>query len=636
VYTKEKTVRKFLGALVACLLVPGLWGFAPLSQAGRGNVRILDRNGENTTAITDGNTVQLEVRLAAPSAGQQDVTFSFAGDGAVLASCTVGPSGDTCRTAPLGSLGWYWSANGLAMPQRTLQAAGPGQQILGESAPLSIAPRPVILVHGFISSWETWKQYLGPDGYLSAIGLQGFALGDGRAPGKLNTGNIADPARRTNTIQQNAAILGQYIAGVRQQTGAEMVDLLVHSMGGMISRYYIDRLMQERDVAQLIMLGSPMGGSDCSVLPASLGFFLPASLEIRSSYMLGIFNRQITHRHGIQFYDLAGTAILQAYQSPCADVPNDTVVSFGSVNAIPLNSSQANTIHSELTLSRPVFEDFVRPLLQKPAGAYTPEPDPQVISPASAPLQFTRVYRGHVEPGGSTDLAINIEANLAVASFALYDPTRSTTVSVRGASGNVIELDPQTNGFIRLEDPSSMLYLGYGFSNPRPGPWKVTVLATDSTPASGADFAISVYFVGGAILQTSSSTLIPQLGEPVQFTASLSLAGEPLEISQGQILIRHPDGKVETLSVQPGAQVSASWRPRNPGVYGVDIEVTGASPDGFAVERTGFLALEVQPNPSQGQITFNLLALIGAVLVVLALIGYVFIRIVRPLFRRAR
>ena len=77
----------------------------------------------------------------------------------------------------------------------------------------------------------------------------------------MNTGVITNPAGNTNTIAQNAEILGQYISHVKEKTGAEMVDLLVHRMGGIISRSYIDRLLQDRDVAQLIMLGSPMGGS---------------------------------------------------------------------------------------------------------------------------------------------------------------------------------------------------------------------------------------------------------------------------------------------------------------------------------------------------------------------------------------
>ncbi|HEY6073207.1 MAG TPA: hypothetical protein VIV15_07425, partial [Anaerolineales bacterium] len=310
--------------LLVCFGMLLISGFiVPLSaaQTSQPNITIIDRSGENTTALTDGNQIQLEISLAAPPAQAEEITFILLGDTGKVASCTVPAGASVCRTDAFDALGWHWDSGHAGQPTRVVQAFGASQNLLGTSAQVAVDPRPVVLVHGFISSWETWKSYLGDQGYLASLGIPAFAIGDGQVPGQLNTGSLTDPAGRTNTIQQNAEILGQYIAGVKQKTGAEMVDLVVHSMGGMISRYYIDRVMQDRDVAQLIMLGSPMGGSDCSVLPAALGFYLPASLEIRSSYMTGIFNRQITHRRGVPFYDLAGTEILEAYQSPCADVP---------------------------------------------------------------------------------------------------------------------------------------------------------------------------------------------------------------------------------------------------------------------------------------------------------------------------
>jgi pimeloyl-ACP methyl ester carboxylesterase len=541
-------------------------------------------------------------------------------------------------------LGWHWDIHGDPQNTVIIQAANEVGEIVGQADPVTVKPRPVVMVHGFISNWETWKPYLGPTGFLAPLGISGFAVGDGQVPGKLNTGEISNPVGRTNTIGQNAEILGQYIANVKQKTGAEMVDLVVHSMGGMISRYYIDRVMQERDVAQLIMLGSPMGGSDCAVLPAALGFFLPASIEIRQSYMTGVFNRQITHRHGIQFYDLGGTAISEAFKSPCTDIPNDTVVSFSSINAIELQSSQLAVIHSDLTLSDRAFQNFVRPLLERPARTFLSAPDPfdqTQGGPAAppqtdSPLDFTRVYTGHVDSDSSTELTINIEPGLSVASFALYDASRSVTTIVRGASGNIIELTPENNGFIRVTDPSTMFYLGYGFQNPRPGPWQITVQATGSTPAGGADFAVSVYFVGGAKLEATSSTLVPQINEQVRLEAGLSLNGQALEIKEARAVIKDSDGNVETLDFPSGQNVSTTWTPRKAGTYAVDVVVTGAAPDGTTVERTDFLAIEVQPNPSRGRITFNLVAVIAGVVLVLTLIVFVILRGAGKLLRRTR
>jgi pimeloyl-ACP methyl ester carboxylesterase len=621
---------RLLLILLVVLSIFSVHGFSSAAQSAEADIAILNREDQATTQIMDGDSIRIQITLSQPVPVLQNIMFTLGDAAPAFGSCTI-PSGNTeCTTDLFPALGWYWNSAGTPQEVRIVNAiTGDNQPPIGISQPIQVSPRPVVMVHGFISNWQTWTPYLAQDGFLHPIGLQGFAVGDGQVPGVMNTGVITNPVGRTNSIAQNAEILGQYIAGVKQQTGAEMVDLLVHSMGGMISRYYVDRVMQERDVAQLIMLGSPMGGSDCSVLPAALGFFLPASIEIRENYMRGVFNQQITHRRGIEFYDLGGTAIEESFKSPCTDIPNDTVVSFGSINAIVLQSSTLEVFHSELTLSDKAFADYVKPLLQKPAGSFLSAPDPAPVAQEASPLEFTRVYTGRVEAGGSTELTINIEPDVAVASFALYDASRSVTTIVRGASGNIIELDPQTNGFIRIDDPSSLLYLGYGFENPRPGPWRITVQATESTPASGTDFAISVYFVGGAKLGTASSSLVPLLNDSVELNASVTLNGQPLEIAQAQAVIKHPDGEIETLDFPAGRNVSVTWTPRQPGTHAVDIVVTALAPDGSPIERTDFLAIEVQPNTGRAQVTFNLVAVIAMVLLVLGGIAFGVFRLVR-------
>jgi pimeloyl-ACP methyl ester carboxylesterase len=610
-----------------------LHGFGSYRQSPVAIVELLDRSGRTASKITDGDTVRIRVTLPGSPGSSESITFKLDDTNIVVGTCMI-TSDPACKTDPLLSLGWYWDSGGVPRGTRTIKGYNAHGQLIAQSTPITVLPRPVVLVHGFISSWDTWKLYLASDGYLASLGLHGYAVGDGQVPGRLNTGVITNPIGRTNTLAENAAVERQYIDAVKKATGAQMVDLVVHSMGGMISRYYIDRIMGERDVAQLIMLGSPMGGTDCAVLPAALGFFLPASLEIRQTYMQGVFNRQITHRHGVQFYDLGGTAISQAFQSPCAAVPNDLAVPFESVNAIPLRSAQLAVLHTDLTTSTVVFHTFVQPLLQKSVGAFDIASDPEPSSIAAPPLQFNRVYTGHVDAGASQEISITIEPQVTVASFAMYDPTRSIGVSVRGASGNVVSLDPQRNGFVRIEDPSSLVYLGYGFSNPKPGVWKVTVLATPKTPPSGADFAISVYFVGGASLNAQSDTLIPKLGQPVHFNATLSLNGQLLDITRAQATLRGTDGKTETVDFKPGTQVSATWSPRAPGTYGVDIVVTVQLPDGSSIERTAFLAEEVQPNPSRLQVSLNLILVLAAFLLAAVLLILLIARLSRRLLHR--
>ena len=627
-------MRRIFLTLTMLVSVVAVSGFVVLPQNVDASIVIINRDHQPTSQITDGDSVQIQITTSQPSAQGEEIKFAFDAHAQIIGSCSIAAGKDSCTTQVISTLGWHWDANGVAQNTRVIQAFGFDSGALGQSNSITVMPRPVVMVHGFLSNPETWAPYVGSTGFLSTISIQGFAVGDGQVSGKLNTGVITNPTNRTNTIAQNAEVLKQYISAVKQKTGAEMVDLVVHSMGGMISRYYIDRVMQDRDVAQLIMLGSPMGGSDCAVVPAALGFFLPASIEIRESYMTGVFNQQITHRRGIAFYDLGGTAILDPFKSPCTDVPNDTVVSFNSINAIALQSSQLSDVHSDLTFSEKAFQDFVKPLLQRTLDTFLSSPDLASPPQTDSPLEFTRVYTGHVDANGSTELTINIEAGLTVASFALYDASRSINTVVRGASGNVINLNPDTNGFIKIDEPSALFYLGYGFQNPKPGPWKITVQATDKTPSNGTDFAISVYFVGGAKLEAKSNTLVPRIKEQVRFEASLALGGQALEIKEAKALIKDSDGNIQTLNFPAGQNISTTWIPNKAGTYAVDIVVTGVAPDGSSVERTDFLAVEVQPNPSEGQVTFNLVAVIVAVVLILLLILFFIFRGMRSVVRK--
>ena len=152
--------------------------------------------------------------------------------------------------------------------------------------------------------------------------------------------------------------------------------------------------------------------------------------------------------------------------------------------------------------------------------------------------------------------------------------------------------------------------------------------------AAGTDFAISVYFVGGAKLETDSSTLVPQLNEKVTLTANVVLNGQPLQITQARAVIQKPNGGTETLDFPAGQNISVTWMPREPGTHAVDIRVTGLAPDGSSIERTNFLAIEVQPSFSKFQISFNLALLLGLGLLVLSGLLFGIVRILRRAKRR--
>jgi pimeloyl-ACP methyl ester carboxylesterase len=588
------------------------------SQADAPQISLLDRTGKTIAAVVDGNRVQLRIKLRAPEEAEIRISFGSPDLTKPIAECTIQAGADSCETSPFFALGWYWGADGRATPERTITASVNQTQVIGNLI-VSVAPRPVVMVHGFNSNYRTWSTYLGPQGFLAELGLQGFAVGDGQVPGVMETGSVTDPAGRTNSIAQNAAILGEYINHVQEATGAEKVDLLVHSMGGMISRYYIDRVMAEDDVAQLIILGTPMAGSACAILPASLGLLLPASLEIQPSYMVNVFNQQIVQRKGVPFHALAGTKLVEAVASPCTPVPSDVVVTLDSVRAIPMPVEEIALLHTELNTSREVFEGFVTRLIKTPPGEFEVAVDPAPGSNAPASQQFSKVYTGHLDPGETQDVVINIDPNVTVANFALYDTSRSLTILVTGASGQQLALDPVENGVIRVDDPSTMVYLGYGFKQPRPGRWVVTLQTSADTPVSGADFAIAAQFNGGALLQTTQDIAVPRVDETVTISGALTADGAAVPVTGASAIIRQPDGSVEMPEmIVNGNQAELKISPSMSGIYGVEVNVLANSVEGNVIDRAAFLTFEVEPTSmetAKNQITA--LVLVAALFVVI-------------------
>lgn len=106
------------------------------------------------------------------------------------------------------------------------------------------AGTPIILIHGVIdnrSIFTVLRRALRNRGFgrLYALNYSPF------------TDDIADVARR----------LGTLIEDVCEQTGYERVHIIGHSMGGLIARYYVQRLGGDAHVHTVCTLGSPHGGT---------------------------------------------------------------------------------------------------------------------------------------------------------------------------------------------------------------------------------------------------------------------------------------------------------------------------------------------------------------------------------------
>lgn len=244
--------------LLSLLVLPAVWSVGA-NENEQAKITLKNRTGNTIISLTDGDAVKLSFTLTNAAVQPTEVLFELAPGNKPIAKCTVPSGAKMCEAESIFALGWFWDEGGKSLAARTIRAVSAMTNV-PVTTEIHVAPRPVVMVHGFMSAAATWDSYSKATGFLAPLGLTGFAVGDGKVEGVMNTGDTSRPIGRTNTIAENAAILGHYIANVKAATKAEMVDIVAHSMGGIISRYYIDRLMPQRDVAQLVMLGSPHGG----------------------------------------------------------------------------------------------------------------------------------------------------------------------------------------------------------------------------------------------------------------------------------------------------------------------------------------------------------------------------------------
>jgi triacylglycerol esterase/lipase EstA (alpha/beta hydrolase family) len=136
--------------------------------------------------------------------------------------------------------------------------------------PSAAHPVPVILVHGTFGdmsdSWQALSPLLFNHGYCV------FALNYGSYDGSGSVGVYA-----TGDIAASAAQLATFVDRVLAATGAQKVDLVGHSQGGMMPRYYIKNLGGASKVNALVGLAPSNHGTTLEGLFTLAGYLPGAS-----------------------------------------------------------------------------------------------------------------------------------------------------------------------------------------------------------------------------------------------------------------------------------------------------------------------------------------------------------------------
>ncbi|MFQ5344010.1 MAG: alpha/beta fold hydrolase, partial [Anaerolineae bacterium] len=439
-------------------LPPTKTALPPTATPEAGNVAlavdVTGPGGSPLDVVIDGNAITLTARVSnsTQTAVVGTVSFSLgppdAGD-APIGSCwiDVEPGQQASCTARTAADGWAWEDH-IPVGRRTIYAALMGHGLTA-TVDVPLQPKPVVLVHGFTSSAATWSAWTGADGFLATWGIAGYAVGDDQFDIEpMNTGDFTQPRRPAKSIAENAEIVARYVEAARQATGAERVDLVAHSMGGLISRYYISHLMPlvERQglptapaVNQLYMIGTPNAGTPCAVPPATLGLYAPATTQLTPSYVRYLFNPRTSDPRGVPFFVLAGNPVHDFAALVCTSVPTDVFVSVGSAaGAIPVQAEIMPVRHGEQTGSPAVFATVLQSLSRGPQEYPIPMPTAPAVAPTdTAGLQVSLVDSGTLSPGRPTAVSVTVDEAEA-ASFILYAPGQDVEMSILTSAGQSI------------------------------------------------------------------------------------------------------------------------------------------------------------------------------------------------------
>jgi pimeloyl-ACP methyl ester carboxylesterase len=236
-----------------------------------------------------------------------------------------------------------------------------------------LAPYPIVLVHGYMSGADCWDDFIPlfeQLGYILGKNLFNFAYSNEKCPAK-------------GDCVEYATHLSQTIEEILTTTALPKVILVVHSMGGLISRYYMELLNGADKVHKLIMLGTPNRGS--GPLPEiremytkiEKGFELKIN-EIKvlmgkpvetDKVLLGVAGEQLKPNSSLleklgfhakpNYYLIAGTKGLPKILKD----PNDGAVELISARLEGLNEDQVKEMfvnHFELHKSLKVFNQMMK------------------------------------------------------------------------------------------------------------------------------------------------------------------------------------------------------------------------------------------------------------------------------------
>ena len=201
---------------------------------------------------------------------------------------------------------------------------------------------PVLIIHGFLGtrgSMYMLERRLVQDGFVCVS----FNLG---------TFNVRD-------IRRSAFLIHRKIERILAQTPSQRIDIIGHSMGGLIGLYYVKKLGGHTRVRKLIMMGTPLRGTWAALAGVvTLGLWSTSSWQLlpRSRFLDELAQGPMPP--GVECHTIAAA--------------RDWVVPLPTTRLHGVNAMTVPLGHSSLVVSEEVYRRVVNTLRPPPHDQLDP------------------------------------------------------------------------------------------------------------------------------------------------------------------------------------------------------------------------------------------------------------------------
>jgi PKD repeat protein/pimeloyl-ACP methyl ester carboxylesterase len=424
-------------------------------------------------------------------------------------------------------------------------------------------------------------------------------------------------------IKTFAARLNNKINEIEKDTGAKKVDIVSHSMGGLISRWTIQQ-MGRRDVDRLIMIGTPNHGSEwasAARIPgggriitllksyfnpnAALYEMMPHSpflnqLNGNDNCANQVENSVVTDTTSSGYYTIAG--LVRIGDLPALTTPShihswlipqlmspsftsgDLIVPYYSVKLSGVPFESVPYSHTSQTNAVPVTTRVLY-LLRMTDSQYASYGTSHTTSSEYDNLEETdasEYFLVQVPPvnGNLTSLStknyyFNITAGSPSAQMYCLWADGDLNVSVISPSAVIRDIPP--------EDSSAV----YAWNNPEPGKWTVRIRPR-SISANGTPLSIQSYYESplGLSMNTGDPQYSPGSTIPISVYLGTNTTGFPGAAVKA--VITNPDGATKSLTLyddglhgdnatHDGIYANAFTNTSTRGIYSLVVTAKGTS-----------------------------------------------------------